>query len=61
MTKDQKSVSKGLKKGREMAGFVALVQAQQEQMGRYAHWRAAYLKKAVKKGRKVPDAVRRAV
>ncbi|MBS1302706.1 DUF1289 domain-containing protein [Loktanella sp. SALINAS62] len=60
MTKEQKSISKDLKKSRELDAFVALVMAQQEQMGRYTHWPLAYVKKAQKKGRKVPDVVRRA-
>lgn len=62
MTKAQKKVAKAAAKaGRaEGAGFVALVLAQQEAMGRYRHWRAAYLKRCLKKGAPVPEAVRRA-
>ena len=61
MTKAQKKVGKkAAKAGRaEGAGFVALVAAQQAQMGRYAHWRAAYLKRCLKRGVAAPDAVRR--
>ena len=59
MTKAQKTLGKGIKKPDAMAGFLALVVAQQGQMGRYRHWRAAYLKRCLKKGRPVPEAVRR--
>jgi hypothetical protein len=60
MTKEQKGISKRLKKPRAAEAFVALVQAQQEQMGRYAHWRPAYLKRCLRKGRLVPPSVRKA-
>ncbi|MGR3433861.1 MAG: DUF1289 domain-containing protein [Shimia sp.] len=50
MTKPQKKAFKALKKGDQREGFVALVVSQQAQMGRYAHWAPAYLKKAKKKG-----------
>lgn len=60
MTKAQKALSKKAKKPSAMEGFVALVMAQQGAMGRYAHWRAAYLKRCLRKGRKVPAIVRRA-
>ncbi|WP_179379355.1 DUF1289 domain-containing protein [Jannaschia marina] len=60
MTKAQKEVGKSLKKPSRMEGFIALVMAQQSAMGRYAHWRPAYLKRALKKGRKVPSVVRKA-
>ncbi|WP_308918117.1 DUF1289 domain-containing protein [Jannaschia sp. LMIT008] len=58
MTKDQKRLGKAAK-GRAMAAFVALVVAQQQAMGRYRHWRPAYLKRCLKKGVPVPEAVRR--
>ena len=60
MTKEQKRIGKGLKKPKAMAAFVALVVAQQQQMGRYRHWRPAYLKRCLKKGVPVPDAAKRA-
>ncbi|MEM7490989.1 MAG: DUF1289 domain-containing protein [Pseudomonadota bacterium] len=60
MTKAQKKLGKTAKKPAAMEAFVALVMAQQSAMGRYAHWRAAYLKRCLKKGAKVPGAVRRA-
>jgi hypothetical protein len=62
MTKVQKKLGKkAAKSGRsESEGFVALVVAQQEQMGRYKHWRPAYMKRCLKKGAGVPEAVRRA-
>ena len=59
MTKAQKKIGKKLKSpGAE--GFVALVMAQQAQMGRYAHWRPAYVKRCLKKGVPTPKVVRRA-
>ncbi|MEM7642536.1 MAG: DUF1289 domain-containing protein [Pseudomonadota bacterium] len=60
MTKEQKKIGKRLKKPSAMEAFVALVVAQQSAMGRYAHWRPAYLKRCLKKGRKVPAIVRQA-
>jgi hypothetical protein len=60
MTKAQKKLSKKAKKPAEAEGFAALVVAQQQAMGRYAHWRPAYLKRCLKKGAPVPAAVRRA-
>lgn len=58
MTKEQKEIGKKLKKPAAAAAYVALIVAQQQQMGRYAHWRPAYLKRCLKKGRRVPDSVR---
>ncbi|PRY93298.1 hypothetical protein BCF33_2165 [Hasllibacter halocynthiae] len=60
MTKGQKKLAKKARKPAEAEGMVALVVAQQEQMGRYAHWRAAYLKRCLKKGAAPPAAVRKA-
>ena len=59
MTKAQKKLGKKAGKPAETAGFVALVVAQQDAMGRYQHWRAAYLKRCLKKGVPVPEAVRK--
>lgn len=58
MTEAQKKIGKGLKKRAEAEGFVALVVAQQQAMGRYAHWSPAYLKRCLKKGVTPPAAVR---
>ncbi|WP_299813420.1 DUF1289 domain-containing protein [uncultured Jannaschia sp.] len=59
MTKGQKKIGKSLKKQKgAMAEFVALVVAQQQAMGRYTHWRPAYLKRCLKKGASVPKAAR---
>jgi hypothetical protein len=60
MTKEQKKICKGLKKPAAAEAYLALVMAQQAQMGRYGHWRAAYLKRCLKKGRRVPEALREA-
>jgi hypothetical protein len=62
MTKVQKKLGKKAAKGGsdQSAGFVALVVAQQEQMGRYGHWRPAYLKRCLKKGVAAPKSLRRA-
>ncbi|WOI56693.1 DUF1289 domain-containing protein [Palleronia sp. LCG004] len=57
MTEAQKKISKKQKKPREAAAFVALVVAQQNVMGGYTHWRDAFVKRCVKKGRPVPDCV----
>ncbi|GIT91586.1 hypothetical protein JANAI62_20430 [Jannaschia pagri] len=59
MTKGQKKLSKAAKK-KAMPDFVALVVAQQQVMGRYRHWRAAYMKRCLKKGAPVPAVVRKA-
>ena len=59
MTKAQKKLAKRAKTRDEAEGFVALVVAQQAAMGRFAHWRPAYLKRCLKKGRPVPEAARR--
>lgn len=60
MTKDQKKLSKRARKPAEAEGFLALVMAQQAAMGRYAHWRPAFLMRCLKKGAPVPEVVRRA-
>ena len=58
MTRDQKKIGKTLKKRTAAEAFLALVIAQQERMGRYAHWRPAYLERCLRKGRRVPKALR---
>jgi hypothetical protein len=60
MTKDQKSLAKKARKRSAAEAFVALVVAQQQQMGPYKHWRPAYLKRCLRKGRPVANAVREA-
>ncbi|SHI31505.1 DUF1289 domain-containing protein [Wenxinia saemankumensis] len=57
MTKPQKKIAKSLKKRDRAEGFVALVMAQQAAMGRYLHWAPEYRRRAMKKGRDVPDFV----
>lgn len=59
MTKAQKRLSKRARKPEAMDGFVALVVAQQERLGRFGHWRAAYLKRCLKKGVQPPRAARK--
>ncbi|MEP5729862.1 MAG: DUF1289 domain-containing protein [Sulfitobacter sp.] len=49
MTKDQKSMFKSLKKKSHRYGFVQMLIAQQEQMGKYTHWEPAFRKKLAKK------------
>ncbi len=60
MTKCQKSIGKPLGKA-AMKDFLALVLAQQVLMGRYAHWRPAYVARCGRKGVPVPKIVRRTV
>ncbi|KIT16330.1 DUF1289 domain-containing protein [Jannaschia aquimarina] len=59
MTKEQKKISKRVK-GKAREAFVALVVSQQKVMGRYDHWRGAYLKRCLKKGARAPEIVRKA-
>lgn len=40
---------KSLKKDAHRRGFVQMLTAQQERMGKYSHWEAAYRKKLTKK------------
>ncbi|WP_106744963.1 DUF1289 domain-containing protein [Yoonia maritima] len=54
MTKSQKSIFKRLKKDSQRDGFVTMLMAQQEVMGKYAGWRIAYAKKCKKKGAEAP-------
>ena len=60
MTEAQKTLAKRAKKRAEVEGFTALVMAQQADLGGFAHWRGAFLKRCLKKGRPAPDVVRRA-
>jgi hypothetical protein len=59
MSKEQKRLGKKARKPAVMEGFVALVVAQQERMGRFGHWRPAYLKRCLKKGVQPPPAARK--
>lgn len=54
MTKPQKKMFKALKKNELQEAFVTMLVHQQTSLGRYAHWREAYLKKLRKKGRTPP-------
>lgn len=58
MTKAQKKIGKKLKKRDAAEGFVALVVAQQQVMGRYTHWAPAYARRCLKRGVAVPAAAR---
>jgi predicted Fe-S protein YdhL (DUF1289 family) len=49
MTKAQKSLFKSLKKDVYRAGFVQMLTAQQECLGKYKHWDKAYRKKLAKR------------
>ena len=60
MTEAQKKIGKRLKKRRQAEAFVALVMAQQATMGRFAHWKPAYLKRCLKRGVPPPPALRKA-
>lgn len=48
MTKVQKSMFKALKKDEHRRGFVQMLTAQQECLGKYSHWDIAYRKKLSK-------------
>ncbi len=54
MTKAQKSLFKTLKKDKHRQAFVAMLYRQQEAMGKYKAWRAAYKRKCEKKGVSLP-------
>ncbi len=49
MTKAQKSLFKALKKKKHREGFVEMLRAQQEHLGRYDHWAPAYARKCTGK------------
>jgi len=48
MTKEQKKISKKLKKRHQFDEFISMLISQQEKMGGYDHWQAAFARK--KKG-----------
>jgi len=54
MTKAQKSLFKSLKSNAHREGFVQMLTAQQERLGKYSAWSPAYLKKCKKKGAEAP-------
>ena len=54
MTKAQKSLFKSLKKDKHRAAFVLMLQRQQDALGKYKAWRAAYARKCAKKGVPLP-------
>lgn len=49
MTKAQKSLFKSLKKDGHRVAFVEMLRAQQEHLGKYQHWQAAYRRKLAKR------------
>lgn len=55
MTRAQKSIFKTLKKDKQRSGFIQLVVAQQEKMGKFGHWERIYARKCRKKD--VPNPV----
>lgn len=58
MTKAQKKLGKRARKPKEADGFFGLVLAQQAALGRYGHWRAAFMERCRRKGRQVPPVMR---
>lgn len=60
MSKPQKTLFKKIKKEKQRSAFIKMLVAQQLIMGRYKHWRAAYLRKCLKKGVKPVDEVKAA-
>ena len=49
MTKAQNSMVKSLKKESHRVGFVQMLPANQERLGKYSHWDLAYRKKLAKR------------
>ena len=54
MTKAQKSIYKKLKTEKHREGFIRMLVAQQENMGKFPAWRGMYEKRCAKKGAKLP-------
>jgi len=50
MTKAQKSLFKSIKKESQRAGFLTMLMAQQEVLGKLKGWRISYARKCRKKG-----------
>lgn len=49
MTKAQKSIFKALKKDDHRRGFIQMLTAQQDRLGKYKHWNRAFRKKLKKR------------
>ena len=45
MTKEQKEISKRLKKQHQIDEFISMLISQQAKMGGYGHWQAAFARK----------------
>lgn len=54
MSKAQKSLFKTLKKDSHRQAFVQMLEHQQDNMGKFKGWRAAYAKKCARKGVEYP-------
>lgn len=54
MTKAQNSLYKSLKKPAHKTAFIEMLMTQQDQLGKYQHWRKEYKKKCAKKGASLP-------
>ncbi|MEM6374917.1 MAG: DUF1289 domain-containing protein [Pseudomonadota bacterium] len=54
MTKAQKSMYKQLKTEKHREGFIQMLMAQQESLGKFPAWRGMYEKRCAKKGAKLP-------
>ena len=57
MTKDQKSLSKKLKKPKQQEAFLTLLLHQQNSLGNYPAWPRAYLRRCARKGVRPPEAL----
>ena len=55
MTKPQKKMFKALRKPEHRRAFVEMLMNQQAALGKFGHWRPAYLKKCAKKGVTPPE------
>jgi predicted Fe-S protein YdhL (DUF1289 family) len=55
MTKAQKSLFKQLKKDKHREGFLEMLVAQQDRMGKYKAWPELYRKRCAKKGAVPPS------
>lgn len=55
MTKAQKKMFKSLRKEDHRTAFIAMLRAQQLQMGKYSAWLPAYFRRCLKKGAKPPQ------
>lgn len=55
MTRDQKSLSKKLKKPKQQEAFITLLLHQQNDLGKFPAWPRAYLRRCAKKGMRPPE------